>query len=115
MKLLLDESVPVGVRDQLAHHCVATVPKMGWAGLGNGALLMAAQQGGFDVVITGNQNVVYQQNLSDRRIALVVMSTNHWPTIKAHPDLVRAAVSGAGEGAYVEVSFPRHQTPRDRS
>jgi hypothetical protein len=49
MKLLLDESVPVGVRDQLAGDCVATVPEMGWAGLSNGALLIAAEQGGFDV------------------------------------------------------------------
>jgi hypothetical protein len=113
MKLSLDESVPVGVRDSLAGHCVATVPEMGWAGLGNRALLMGAEQGGFDVVITGDQNMVYQRNLSDRRIALVVMSTNHWLTIKTPLHLVRAAVSGAG--AYVEVSFPRRQPPRDRS
>jgi hypothetical protein len=57
--------------------------------------------------------MVYQRNLSDRRIALVVMSTNHWLTIKTPLHLVRVAVSGAG--AYVEVSFPRRQPPRDRS
>jgi hypothetical protein len=50
--------------------------------LENGALLDAAEKAGFDVLLTCDQNVPYQQNFTDRRLALIVLSTNHWPTLR---------------------------------
>jgi predicted nuclease of predicted toxin-antitoxin system len=114
MNLLLDESVPVGVRGQLPGHTVQTVPELGWAGLGNGDLLDAAERAGFDMLITGDRNLVHQQSLLGRKIAVVVTSTNYWPTIKEHPDLLPSAVAGTRKGDYVVVPFtkpPRRRRP----
>lgn len=112
MRLLLDESTPVGVRDQLPGHTVQTVPEIGLAGIGNGDLLNAAEKAGFDVLVTGDKNLISQNNMVGRKIALVVLNTNYWPTIKEHPDLVASALAGISDGAYVRVTFPR--PPRRR-
>ena len=112
MRLLLDESTPVGVRDQLPGHTVQTVPEIGLAGIGNGDLLNAAERAGFDVLVTGDKNMISQQQLAGRKIALVVLSTNYWPTIRQHPDLVASALTGIAYGAYVRVAYPR--PPRRR-
>ena len=112
MRLLLDESVPVGVRDQLPGHSIRTVPEMGWAGLGNGDLLTAAEKAGFEALVTGDRNLIRQQNMAGRKIVLVVLSTNHWPTIKDNPNLIASALAEAGEGTFVAVRFSR--PPRRR-
>ena len=56
--------------------------KLGWQRLENGALLDAAEQAGFDVLVTCDQNLRYQQNFTDRKLAVVILSTNHWPTLR---------------------------------
>ncbi len=56
--------------------------RLGWQRLENGALLDAAEQAGFDVMITCDQNIRYQQNFTDRKLAVVILSTNHWPTLR---------------------------------
>jgi hypothetical protein len=98
-RILFDENVPVGVRDQLAGFSVATVPEMDWAGLSNGELLTAAEQAGFEVMVTGDQNIPHQNDLRGIRLAVVVLGTTHWPTIRANPQPVREAVERAAQGA----------------
>jgi hypothetical protein len=110
-RILLDENMPVGVRDQLPGFSVATVPEMGWAGLSNGELLTAAEQAGFEVMVTGDQNIPHQNDLRGVRLAVVVLGTTHWPTIRANPQPVREAVERATQGSYAVVTFPR---PRRR-
>lgn len=105
IRILLDENIPIGVRAILTGYDVQTVPEMGWAGLGNGALLRAAEDSGFEIMVTADQNIRRQQNLAGRKIALVVLSTNHWVTVKADPAAVVAACAGAGEGTYTVVRF----------
>jgi hypothetical protein len=112
MRILLDEGVPVGMAMQLSGHDVHTAPELGWAGTKNGALIAAAEAAGFEVMVTGDKNIVYQNNLSGRRIAVVALSTNHWPTLQAHPNLIGAAVAGTGQGAYVTVKYPRPRLRR---
>ena len=104
--VLLDESVPVGLRRILTTFNVKTVPEMGWAGVSNGQLLDLAEQAGFEIIVTADSNIRLQQRLAGRRIALVVLTTNHWDTIKADPGGVVAACSGAGRGSFTVVQFP---------
>ena len=61
----------------------------------------------FDVLVTADQNIQYQQNLSGRRIALVVLSTNHWGVIRLEIDRVREAIGAAVAGSYLTLSFDR--------
>jgi predicted nuclease of predicted toxin-antitoxin system len=72
MRILLDESLPRNLGHALPGHKVRTVPQMGWAGLKNGELLRRAT-GQFDVLVTGDQNLEYQQNLARLLIPVVVL------------------------------------------
>jgi hypothetical protein len=110
--LLLDESVPAGLRGVLTAFEVWTAPEMGWGGIANGRLLELAEQSGFELMVTADSNIRAQQNLVGRKIALVVLTTNHWDTIKADPSGVVAACKRAGEGSYTVVRFPK--PPRRR-
>lgn len=65
----------------------------------------AAERAGFDVLVTGDKNMRYQQNLTDRRIALVVLSTPQWPLVRLHMERIAAAVNAATPGSYVEVDL----------
>jgi hypothetical protein len=107
MRILLDEGVPVGIAGHLPGHDVRTVSEMGWAGTTNGALIAAAEATGFDAMVTGDQNLVHQQNLSGRTLAVVVLSTNHWPTLQAHPNRIATAVGAIAAGGCTRVRFPR--------
>ena len=110
-RILLDENIPIGVRTILSGYDVQTVPEMGWAGLGNGALLSAAEDSRFEVMVTADQNILAQQNLAGRKIAVVVLSTNHWVTIKSDPALIVAACAAADEGSCTVVQFTRRPRP----
>jgi len=105
--LLLDESAPAGLCGILTGFNVRTAPEMGWAGVSNGRLLDLAERAGFEIMVTADGNIRVQQRLAGRKIALVVLTTNHWDTIKADPAGVIAACAGAGQGAYVVVRFPK--------
>ena len=85
---------------------------MGWASIANGQLLDEAEKAGFDALITSDQNFVFQQNLVGRNIAVVVLSTNTWPTIRAQPQSVRRAVANASPGAYSVALFGRQRRTR---
>jgi len=72
MRLLLDESVPVRLRRSLASHSVKTVVEMGWGGVKNGALLtLAAKE--FDAFLTVDKNLLYQQNVANLPVAVIVL------------------------------------------
>ena len=106
MKVLLDESVPVQIREALAGHDVFTVAGLGWKGTENGALLLAAERAGFGALVLADKNLRYQQNLKGRHIGIVELWTNHRPTLERHFPLIAAAVNGVTPGAYVVVSPP---------
>jgi hypothetical protein len=112
MRILLDENTPRGVRRILASHDVRTAPEMGWAGVSNGQLLDEAEKAGFDALVTCDQNIVFQQNLVGRNIAVVVLSTNTWLTIRAQPQSVRRAVANASPGTYSVALFGRQRRTR---
>lgn len=106
-RVLLDEGVPIGVRKLLFGYSVQSVAEAAWAGLSNGELIEAGEQAGFEVMVTADQNIRYQQNLTGRKLALVVLTTNHWATIQGHGARILGAVAGATPGSYIAVSLPR--------
>ena len=107
MKIILDESVPQKLRLLIeGGHTVVTTWFQGWSGLKNGALLTAAEEAGFDLFITADQELTYQQNLTGRKMAVLVLSTNNWGFVKADIAGIMAAISGVTPGSYTEVEIP---------
>ena len=78
----------------------------GWDSLSNGELLTAAEAAGFEVMPTTDRNLAYQQNLSGRRIAIVVLTTPAWPSIRPRLSAIASAVDAATPGTYIEVDVP---------
>ena len=106
MKVLFDHNVPHKLRHALVDHGVTTADEMGWAELENGQLLRAAEDSGFEVMITGDKNLSYQQNLRERKIALIVLSTNNWNIVKLQPQLVVALLALGTPGSFQFAAFP---------
>ena len=106
MRVLFDQGTPAPLRHLLSGHEVTTAYECGWSTLKNGELLAAAEAGAFEVMVTTDANLKYQQNLASRTIAIVVLSSTSWPRIKAVPELVIAAIAAAGRGSYAEVIIP---------
>ena len=103
MKVLFDQGTPVPLRRYLRRHEVTTVYELGWSTLQNGSLISQAEAAGFDVLITTDKNWKYQQNLSERSLAVVVLLSTSWPRIQAKVSNVIVAVDGATKGSYTEV------------
>jgi hypothetical protein len=104
MRILFDQGVPAPPRRALTDHSVATAYEMGWTQLGNGALLRAADSQ-FDVLITTDRNLRFQQNLSSCRLAILILPTTNWPEMRAHQILVAAAANKLRPGDVVELDF----------
>jgi len=80
---------------------VITTGFQGWSGLKNGALLTAAEEAGFDLFVTADQKLSYQQNLTSRKIALLVLSTNNWAVVKANMAEIVVAIKAAKSGSFL--------------
>ena len=105
MLILFDHVTPKGIARSLPGHIVTKAKDRGWDTLSNGDLLAAAESAGFEVLLTADKNMRYQQNLEGRRIALVVLSTPQWPVVKLHLEKIAAAVNAATTGSYIEVDL----------
>jgi predicted nuclease of predicted toxin-antitoxin system len=105
MKILFDQGTPVPLRRHLPEHTVATAYEQGWSNLANGELLSTAERGGYELLITTDQNLRYQQNLDGRQIAILVLTSTSWPRIQQQLPRILAAIAQVTAGAYVEVSI----------
>ncbi|MDQ2777519.1 MAG: hypothetical protein M3Y57_21780 [Acidobacteriota bacterium] len=103
MRILFDHVTPAGIARFLSGHTVTKAKERGWDTLTNGKLLAEAEQAGFDVLLTADKNMRYQQNLTGRRIAIVVLSTPQWPVVRVQIERIAAAVNAATSGSYAEV------------
>jgi hypothetical protein len=103
VRILFDQGTPAPLRRYLAGHTADTAYERAWSDLANGELLAAAEADGYDLFITTDQNLKYQQNLSSRKLAIIVLLTTAWPDIRAHLEEVVAAVETIGPGEYSEV------------
>lgn len=104
MKILFDQGTPAPLRRHLPGHTVVTAYERGWANLSNGNLLRAAEAE-FDLFVTTDQNLAYQQNLTDRRLAILVLPTTRWPEISEHAAEVAAAVETMRAGEYRDIAW----------
>jgi hypothetical protein len=93
------------MRHLFAGHVCKTAQHMGWTGKKNGELLRLAEAA-FDVFVTSDQNIRYQQNLSGRRIAIVELSTNKLRRIRAAADLIQGAIQNIRPGDFIQVKIP---------
>ena len=107
MLILFDHGTPIGLARALSLHTVITAQTKGWDRLTNGALLNAAEEAGFDLLVTTDRRIRYQQNLSGRKIAVVVLAgTTKWARIRLRFEPIAAAVSAARPGSYAEIDIP---------
>ena len=112
MLVLLDKNVPYPVRRFLLHHTVRTAAELGWDRLTNGDVLNAGEAEGFDVMVTADQSLSYQQNLMNRTIALVFLGTNRLSLLEAEPERIVLAVDAATAGSYRFVKYELPPKPK---
>ena len=103
MKVLLDENIDHGLRKLLGQHDVVTVTYMRWTGLKNGELLRIAEDSGIEVLLTGDQTLTFEQNLTGRRLAIVALSAIQLPIIKKNLPQIIAAIDNAAPGSFQAV------------
>ncbi|MGP8247430.1 MAG: DUF5615 family PIN-like protein [Bryobacteraceae bacterium] len=106
MRILFDHGTPSGIARRLAGHSVTEARERGWDKVSNGDLLNAAEAAGFDVLLTTDKNIRHQQNLTGRKIAIVVLGNSQWPAVRFHLDIIADAVNAATPGSYAEVDVP---------
>jgi hypothetical protein len=102
-RVILDEGVPRQVGDHLPGYAVSTVPGEGWGSVKNGKLLALIEEAGFDAFITADKNLEDQQDLRGRPFAILVLSTNHWPSMKTHVERISSALDRWEAGTIVKV------------
>jgi len=102
MKIIFDENVPWPLRQLLPGHDITSVQREGFSGTENGELL-ALLDGRFDLFILCDKNLRYQQNLSDRRIAIIELPTNRWPILKNLQDDILQAINDSKPSGYLTI------------
>jgi hypothetical protein len=106
MLILFDNGTPAPLRHTLKGHTVVEAIERGWDRLVNGELIVVAEAAGFELLVTTDKNKRYQQNLTGRKIAFVVIGNQQWPTLRRYVDRVIAAVNAATPGSFTEVEIP---------
>ena len=107
MRILFDHGTPRGIARALTEHTVLIAYTQGWDRLNNGALLRAAEDAAIDVLLTTDQRLRYQQNLTGRTLAIVVLTgTTKWTQVRLHLERIAVAVHAATPGSYTEVAIP---------
>ena len=103
MKILFDQGTPRPLRSFFPEHAVDTAAGRGWSELSNGDLLDIAESGGYELLITTDQNIRHQQNLAGRRLAVIVLLSGAWPYARSRIEEIRAAVAEVQGGELREV------------
>jgi predicted nuclease of predicted toxin-antitoxin system len=106
MRILFDQGTPKPLATYLPGQTNTLASQMGWSTLKNGELLSAAESAGFDLMITTDRNLAYQQNLTERKIAIVVLGAGNWPRIDASVAAVVQPVERVAQGTFEEVAIP---------
>jgi hypothetical protein len=106
MLILFDHSTPAPLSGHLTAHKVTTAKDRGWDKLANGELLAEAERAGFDMLLTADSNMRYQQNLKNRKIALVVLTRNRWRLVQRVIRKIVATVDTAEPGSYTVIEVP---------
>ena len=105
MKILFDQGTPAPLRPHLSKHTVETLADLGWSSVSNGELLERAETEGYQVLITTDQNLKYQQNLANRKLCILVLKTTSWPRIKKKVTEINEALEDSSGTWYRELEF----------
>ena len=105
MRILLDQGTPAPLRHYLQEHSVDTAFEMGWSTLRNGELLDRAEESGYELLITTDQQLRHQQNLASRQLSVLVLLSTSWPRIQSKVDEIEKAIGETQPGDYGEVSI----------
>jgi predicted nuclease of predicted toxin-antitoxin system len=103
VKILFDQGTPFPLRKHLTEHEVSIAFEKGWSDLKNGELLQQAEED-FEVLVTTDQNLRYQQNLQERKITIVVLMTTSWPKIQKNLAAVVESINAVNVGDYLEIA-----------
>jgi hypothetical protein len=106
MKILFDNGTPKPIAACLTGHEVTYARQIGWHELENGELIQQAEEAGYEVILSTDKNIRYQQNLTSRKIALVVLGNQQWPIVRLYLDRIAAAVNACTPGSYTEIEIP---------
>src|SRR2546421_5268509 len=106
MLILFDHGTPSGIAASLSGHQVKEARDRGWDRISNGELLKVAEAAGFDVLLTTDKRIRYQQNLTGRRIAIVVLGNSQWRVVRLYLDRIALTVDEATPGRYAVVDIP---------
>jgi len=107
MRILLDHNVPAPLLRALAGHDVQTAYLAGWSRLSNGELIAAAEQSGFDLMITSDQGIEHQHNWPARKLKVLILSTNDWTTIRNATQRIIDALNTMGTAQIMRIDVPR--------
>ncbi|SNT25353.1 hypothetical protein SAMN05421770_106104 [Granulicella rosea] len=106
MKILFDNGAPKPIARSLPGHEVTLARWIGWHELENGELIRMAEDAGYDLLLSTDKNIRYQQNLTGRRISLVILGNSQWPMVKLYLEEISIAVNASTPGSYFEVQIP---------
>jgi hypothetical protein len=106
MLILFDQGTPLVLRKFLPGHVIKTAYQQGWSTFLNGDLLRVAEESGFDLLLTTDKNLAYQQNLTGRKIAIVALGRNRWILIQPQLGRIAAVVNAATPGSYSLIDIP---------
>lgn len=103
MKLLFDQGTPAPLRGNLREHSVDTLAEKGWSDKGNGELLDLAEREGYEVLVTTDQSLRFQQNLAARQVGVVVLLSTNWREVRLRTEKIAEAIVTVRRGAVIEV------------
>jgi PIN like domain len=106
MKILFDNGTPKPIATSLIGHQVTHARQIGWHQLSNGDLIEQAEAAGYDLLLSTDKNIRYQQNLTGRKIAILVLTNQQWPTVRLHLKRIVLAVNECRPGSYAEIEIP---------
>jgi hypothetical protein len=106
VRILFDQGTPVPLRDRLPGHDVQTAYERGWSTLRNGDLLAKAEAE-FDLLVTTDRNLVSQQNMKGRKLAILVLPTTNWPRLRTVADAIAGFAATLRPGEIREFPLPR--------
>jgi hypothetical protein len=104
VRILFDQGVPVPLRKKLTGHEITTCKEKGWDQITNGDLITEAETL-FDVFVSTDQNLKYQQNLKNRKIAILILPTTSWRKLEQNAATIKSALDTLNPGQYLEISF----------
>jgi hypothetical protein len=118
LRVLFDKNVPYSLRRHLIGYQVQTADDEGWGQISNGELIGCAEKAGYQIILTCDQNIQYQQNMARRKISMVVLGSNIWPSIQPRIAEIMAALKRVSPGSFEFIEIappPKRRRLGDRS